>query len=82
MTRHLRLQRTLRSKVRHRKRMKNRQTRLLRRRVNTAFDTAIRPHFPPGFDFGTLAVREPDPQERFRALRKAARRARRKAAAS
>lgn len=48
MTRHQRLQRTLRSPMRRRKQLRNRQTRKLRRAINAAFDKVIAPHFPPG----------------------------------
>jgi hypothetical protein len=48
LSRHLRLQRTLRSPIRRRKQLRNRQTRILRRNINRAFDKIIAPHFPPG----------------------------------
>lgn len=48
MSRHQRLQKTLRSPIRRRKQMKNRKTRQLRRAINAAFMKTIAPHFPPG----------------------------------
>jgi hypothetical protein len=77
MSRHQRLQRTLASPVRRRKQKKNRETRQLRRALNAAFDKAIRPHFPAGFDFRTLRIAEPGPVQQFRAVQKAARREKR-----
>jgi hypothetical protein len=76
MTRHQRLRHTLRSPVRRHEQLRNRETRKLRANVNRAFDKVIRPLFPDGYQFTRPA--EPTPQQRFRALQKAARRAKRR----